>query len=127
MRRNQAAQLAPNDQVNEVNVESRIARFESDLGHLKKDVAQIAESVVNLQEGQEELGKEASRLREEVCGIKAVLPHLATTAEMNNLVLGLEARMQSQLRSLETQMVRWFIYTAIGAGSLAFTIAKLVP
>jgi hypothetical protein len=40
-----------NEQVNDVNVDSRIARFESDLGHVKKDVAQIPENVGKLQGG----------------------------------------------------------------------------
>jgi hypothetical protein len=104
LRRNQAALLAHTDEADDMSIESRVAKFESELGHLKKDTAQIAESVGELQ-------KEAKTLREDMSAIKATLPHLATKAD---------------LHKIETTMVRWFIYTALGAGSLAFGVAKLV-
>jgi septal ring factor EnvC (AmiA/AmiB activator) len=187
MHRNEAIQWAQNEQVNDVNVDTRIGRFESDLGHVKKAVAQTAENVGKLQEGlavankatadlrvelvnakaelssritaeveglrketkaefakvREEIGavrqeigavrqevgavrQEIGAVREEVQGIKATLPHLATTAELNRLVLGLKAEMQAQWHRMETQMIRWFIFTSLGAASLAFTIAKVV-
>lgn len=105
MRRDSAALLlAHADPADDMSIESRVAKFESELGHLKNDTALIADSVGELQ-------KEAKTLREDVSAIKAILPHMATTAD---------------LHKIETTMVRWFVYTALGAGSLAFGVAKLV-
>jgi phage shock protein A len=164
------AMRVPKDQVNDVTVELRIAKFESDLGHVKKDVAQISENVGKLQEGlaaankatadlrtdlavakgelsarikdevgdlrkemqaefravreeisgaRENLGKEIGEVREslgkEISAIKATLPQFATKADLNEAI-----------HRLESQMIRWFIITSLGAGSLAFTIAKFV-
>jgi hypothetical protein len=55
------------------------------------------------------------QIREELSTVKATLPHLATTAELNKAV-----------HHLESQMIRWFIFTGLGAGSPAFTIVKFV-
>lgn len=51
MHRNVASQRIIEDQVNDVSIEARIARFESDLGHVKKDVAQMAQTLTALQAG----------------------------------------------------------------------------
>jgi hypothetical protein len=120
------AMWIPNDQVPEMTVESRIARFESDLGHVKKDVAQISENVGKLQEGLAAANRATADLRtdlavakgelgKEISAINATLPHFATKADLNEAI-----------RGLESQMIRWFIFTSLGAGSLAFTTAKFV-
>lgn len=46
-----AAGLIAEDQVNDMSVELRIAKFESDLGHVKKNMAQMATAVTALQAG----------------------------------------------------------------------------
>lgn len=50
-------------------------------------------------------------LRTDVGAIKAVMPHLATRADIS---------------SLETKVIRWLVGTLIAATSMAFTIAKFV-
>jgi hypothetical protein len=49
--------------------------------------------------------------KEEVGAIAATIPHLATKA---------------QLQAMETNIIRWFVGTALAIGALAFAIARFV-
>ncbi len=71
-----------------------------------------------------------------VAEIRAVLPHLATRADLNALKTELKdgihaARAETQsaradMHAMETRMIRWMIATAISTGALAFSVAKFV-
>ena len=50
-------------------------------------------------------------MRADVSAIKAVMPHLATKADIN---------------ALETKIIKWIIGTVITSASLAFAIARFV-
>ena len=52
-----------------------------------------------------------SEIREQVSGIAATIPHLATKADVN---------------AIEIRLVRWMIATALTTGGLVLTFAKLV-
>ena len=88
-----------------------------------------------------------SELRSQVSGIVAVLPHLATKADVADLrtdmkadVAGLRADMKAtvgdlktaianvkgDLATMETAIIKWIIGTVLTATALAFTIAKFV-
>ncbi|MEJ1961550.1 MAG: hypothetical protein WDO56_08410 [Gammaproteobacteria bacterium] len=56
--------------------------------------------------------------RADVSAIKAVVPHLATKADLSGL--------KSDLSALETRIIRWLVGTMIGSVSLAFTVARFV-
>jgi len=102
MRWKESALLTHADQMDDMTVEARIAKLESDMGHVKKDVAQISEFVSELQKG-------VAGLREDVSAVKATLPHFATRADIHRL---------------ETAMTRWFVGTLLGAGTLAFAVVR---
>jgi PPE-repeat protein len=122
MRRNVAAQQIFPNTVNRMPLEVRSAKIESDVGHLKKDAAHISENVGQLQSGLTAANSEIGKVREDVGAIKATLPHLATAVQLQ----GLATELHKVAHNLESRMIRWFILTALGAGTLAFTIAKLV-
>jgi hypothetical protein len=63
---------------------------------------------------------EVSELRTEVGGIAAVMPHLATKADLNTAIGGVRA----DIRASETAIVKWIIGIIIAAAGLAFTIGK---
>jgi hypothetical protein len=52
-----------------------------------------------------------SEIRSQISGIAAILPHLATKAD---------------IRASETAIVKWIIGVIIAAAGLAFTIAKYI-
>lgn len=56
--------------------------------------------------------------RENVSAIEAILPHLATKADVSDL--------RSDMNSMETRIIRWFIGTTFAAMAAAFTIAKFI-
>ena len=58
----------------------------------------------------------------ELQAIKAVLPHLATKADVSEL----RAEMHKSFGDLKWSMVIWFVGTGLASAALAFTVAKLI-
>jgi hypothetical protein len=54
---------------------------------------------------------DVSELKSKVSAILAIVPHLATKADLS---------------ALETSIIKWIIATVLATSALAFTIAKLV-
>ena len=58
-----------------------------------------------------------SELRSQVSAILAIMPHLATKADVADVRVDLAA---------ETAIIKWIIATVLASAALAFTIAKFV-
>jgi len=60
------------------------------------------------------------RLRESVdaCAILAIIPHLATKADV--------ADVKADVAAVETTIIKWIVATVLASAALAFTIAKFV-
>jgi hypothetical protein len=59
-----------------------------------------------------------SELKTQVSAILAVIPHLATKADLMDL--------RASVAAMETSIIKWIIATTLATGVLAFTIAKFV-
>lgn len=114
-------------QMAEKSLETRVAILESDVAHIKEDIKDIKLDVRSIQgelkaanDGIAFLQKEVAVLgtavkqlatKEEVGAIAATIPHLATKAE---------------LQAMETNIIRWFVGTAVAIAALVFGIARFV-
>ena len=73
-------------------------------------------------------------VREQVSGIAATIPHLATKADLSEIreqVSGIAAAIphlatKADVRAVETSIIKWLVPTAIAIAGLAFSIAKFV-
>jgi hypothetical protein len=63
-----------------------------------------------------------SELRSQVSAILAIIPHLATKADLADAVGGLRA----DVSAAETAIIKWIVATTLTSAALAFTIAKFV-
>jgi len=64
-----------------------------------------------------------------VSGILAILPHLATKADVADVgtdVAQLKGEMWAAISGLETRIIKWIVATLLTSTGLAFTIAKFV-
>ena len=59
-----------------------------------------------------------SELRSQVSTILAVIPHLATKADV--------ADVKADVAAVETTIIKWIVATVLASAALAFTIAKFV-
>ena len=57
-------------------------------------------------------------LRSQVSGIVAIIPHLATKADV--------ADVKADVAAVETTIIKWIVATVLASAALAFTIAKFV-
>jgi len=70
--------------------------------------------------------------REDVRTIRALLPHLATRADINgtggdtNSVHAEMNLLRADINGMEARLIRWFVGTAIATTSAAFAVAKFV-
>jgi hypothetical protein len=55
-------------------------------------------------------------LKSQVSAILAVIPHLATKADLMDV--------RASVAAVETAIIKWIIATTLATGALAFTIAK---
>jgi hypothetical protein len=62
-----------------------------------------------------------SELRSQVSAILAVIPQLATKADVGAAVRQLKADV-----AVETAIIKWIVATVLASAALAFTIAKFV-
>jgi hypothetical protein len=63
-----------------------------------------------------------SELKSQVSAILAIVPHLATKADLMASV----ADHRESVATVETAIIKWIIATTLATGGLAFTIAKFV-
>ena len=66
-----------------------------------------------------------SELRSQVSGILAVIPHLATKADVAD-VRAAVGQVKADVAAVETAIIKWVIATTLASAALAFTIAKFV-
>lgn len=66
-----------------------------------------------------------SELRSQVSPILAVIPHLATKADVTD-VRAAVGECKTELASRETSIIKWIVATVLASAGLAFTIAKFV-
>jgi hypothetical protein len=143
MRGQEAQRLNFEDEVNEDHVEARIARLESDVEYIKKDVGQlrvdmnaanaslaIIRDTVNQLKAvfptlatQAEVGEIAAVIptlatKAAVGEIAAVIPHLATKADLHEL--------RTLIVAQEAKFLRWFVGAVVTVAALAFSIARFV-
>jgi hypothetical protein len=59
-----------------------------------------------------------SELRSQVSAILAIIPHLATKADV--------ADVRAAVGQVETTIIKWIVATVLASAALAFTIAKFV-
>ena len=70
-----------------------------------------------------------SELKSQVSGIVAILPHLATKADVADVrtdVAQLKGELGAAISGLETRIIKWIVATLLTSTGLAFTIAKFV-
>ena len=70
-----------------------------------------------------------SELKSQVSGILAILPHLATKADVADVgtdVAQLKGEMWAAISGLETRIIKWIVATLLTSTGLAFTLAKFV-
>jgi len=71
------------------------------------------------------LEKDVSVIKTEVAGITAVLPHLATKADVA-LVKSDVSLVRAEISDAKTSMILWTVSTVIAVAALVFTISKFV-
>jgi hypothetical protein len=59
-----------------------------------------------------------AELRSQVSAILAIIPHLATKADV--------ADVKADVAAVETVIIKWIVATVLASAALAFTIAKFV-
>ena len=70
-----------------------------------------------------------SELKSQVSGILAILPHLATKADVADVrtdVAQLRGEMGAAISGLEARIIKWMVASLLTSTGLAFTIAKFV-
>jgi hypothetical protein len=91
----------------------RLDTVESAVSETREQVIGIAATIPTLATKADigDVRLEVSELKAEVRGIAAIIPHLATKADV---------------RAVETSIIKWLVPTAIAIAGLAFSIAKFV-
>jgi len=70
-----------------------------------------------------------SELRSQVSAILAIIPHLATKADLAGVHLAMKADVagvKADVAAVETTIIKWIVSTSLASAALAFTIAKFV-
>jgi hypothetical protein len=91
----------------------RLGIMESAVFDVREQVSGIAATIPHLA-----TKTDVSKISEVVSGIAATIPHLATKADVN--------AMQGNISTLEVRLIRWMIATAIASTGLILTITKFV-
>jgi hypothetical protein len=66
-----------------------------------------------------------SELRSQVSAILAIIPHLATKADVADVRVAV-GQVKADVAAVETAIVKWIVATVLASAALAFTIAKFV-
>jgi predicted nuclease with TOPRIM domain len=133
MRGSEAQRLNLDDQVNENHMEARIAKLESDVEYIKKDLGQLRIDM-NAANGS------LAILKDDVSQLKAIAPHLATRADLHKLetlivaqdakletlMVAQDAKLETLIVAQEAKFFRWFVRAVLAVAALAFSIARFV-
>ena len=68
---------------------------------------------------------DVSEVRSQVSAILAVIPHLATKADVAD-VRAAVGQVKADVAAVETAIIKWIVATVLASAALAFTIAKFV-
>jgi hypothetical protein len=66
-----------------------------------------------------------SELRSQVSAILAIIPHLATKADVADVRAGV-GQVKADVAAVETAIIKWIVATVLASAALTFTIAKFV-
>jgi hypothetical protein len=66
-----------------------------------------------------------SELRSQVSAILAIIPHLATKADVADVRTEV-GQVKADVAAVETAIIKWIVATVLASAALAFTIAKFV-
>jgi hypothetical protein len=66
-----------------------------------------------------------SELRSQVSAILAIIPHLATKADVADVRVAV-GQVKADVAAVETAIIKWIVATVLTSAALAFTIAKFV-
>ena len=66
-----------------------------------------------------------SELRSQVSAILAIIPHLATKADVADVRTAV-GQLEADVAAAETAIIKWIVATMLASAALAFTIAKFV-
>ena len=66
-----------------------------------------------------------SELRSQVSAILAIIPHLATKADVADVRAGV-GQVKADLAAVQTVIIKWIVAAMLASSALAFTIAKFV-
>jgi hypothetical protein len=66
-----------------------------------------------------------SELKSQVSAILAIIPHLATKADVAD-VRAAVGQVKADVAAVETAIIKWIVATVLASAALAFTIAKFV-
>jgi hypothetical protein len=66
-----------------------------------------------------------SELRSQVSAVLAIIPHLATKADVAE-VRAAVGEVKTDAAARETAIIKWIVATVLASAGLAFTIAKFV-
>jgi len=91
------------------DTQKRLGIIETTLAEIKVFLTNVATNVATK--------PELEQLRGEVREIKAVLPHLATKADIETV--------KADIASLHTAMIKWVVGTMLGCTAAAYSIARL--
>jgi seryl-tRNA synthetase len=106
------------------NVETSVTEVRKEISEVRREVSAIAATIpflataVSVAEVRTEIAEvrtEVAEVRSDVRSILAIIPNLATKADVS-----------AGVSASETAFLRWFIATALTVAALAFTIAKFV-
>ena len=66
-----------------------------------------------------------SELKSQVSAILAIIPHLATKADIADVRTAV-GQVKADVAAVETAIIKWIVATVLASAALAFTIAKFV-
>ena len=78
------------------------------------------------------VGYSRSGLKSQVSAILAIIPHLATKADVADVrtsiadVRAAVGQVKADVATVETAIIKWIVATVLASAALAFTIAKFV-
>jgi hypothetical protein len=113
MHRNEASHAVLEDQVNEIPMEARIARIESDVVHMREDIGNIHLDLRDLRGDMKAANDSIAELKGAVVGL---IGSIST----------LDAKVDARIHGLETKIIKWIIGTVLASATLAFSIARFV-
>ena len=98
----------------------RLGSVEISVSELKSQVSAILALIPQLA-----TKADLADVRSSVRATEAVIPHLATKADVSDVMTELK-ELKADVAARETAIIKWIIATTLASASLAFAIAKFV-